>query len=76
VLFPNDPGLGHLKILNKDDIKESTMVLNPNQPGSTQSQLSWIWHGVRTRVEDQLPAPINTDGQPDSSAMIECELFF
>ncbi|KAF9552131.1 hypothetical protein CPC08DRAFT_647294, partial [Agrocybe pediades] len=29
--------------LKKDDVKTSTAVLNPNMPGSTKLQLSWIW---------------------------------
>ncbi|KAG6914907.1 hypothetical protein DXG01_014630 [Tephrocybe rancida] len=29
--------------LEKGDTKSSTTLLNPNEPGSTQLQLSWIW---------------------------------
>lgn len=31
------------QILRKDDLKSSTALLNPNVPGSTRVQLSWIW---------------------------------
>ncbi|KAF9492498.1 hypothetical protein BDN71DRAFT_1396630, partial [Pleurotus eryngii] len=30
--------------LSKADIKSNTYVVNPNQPGSTTLNLSWIWH--------------------------------
>ncbi|KAF9494551.1 hypothetical protein BDN71DRAFT_1590319 [Pleurotus eryngii] len=32
------------KELSKADIKSNTYVVNPNQPGSTTLNLSWIWH--------------------------------
>ena len=35
--------LDKYKILHKDDVKSSTALLNPNEPGSTRIQLSWIW---------------------------------
>ena len=39
-----DPAILHrFKILTVDDIKASTAVINPNQPGSTSLRLSWIW---------------------------------
>ncbi|KAF8057043.1 hypothetical protein FPV67DRAFT_1677798 [Lyophyllum atratum] len=31
------------KILDKDDVKGSTAILDPNIPGSTRQRLSWIW---------------------------------
>ncbi|KAF8816371.1 hypothetical protein BYT27DRAFT_7077488 [Phlegmacium glaucopus] len=36
------------KELTYDDIKVSSAISNPNIPGSSQTQLSWIWttHGV------------------------------
>ena len=30
-------------ILMKEDLKSSTAILKPNQPGSTNLKLSWIW---------------------------------
>ena len=30
-------------ILLKEDVKSSSAILNPNEPGSTRHQLSWIW---------------------------------
>ena len=35
--------LDRFKILLKDHIKSSTALLNPNEPGSSNVQLSWIW---------------------------------
>ena len=31
------------EILTTEDVKASTAVINPNEPGSTQLKLSWIW---------------------------------
>jgi len=31
------------KVLTREDIKCSTALLDPNRPGSTRIQLSWIW---------------------------------
>jgi hypothetical protein len=31
------------QILLKEDVRSSTALLNPNTPGSTRLQLSWIW---------------------------------
>jgi hypothetical protein len=39
--------LDKFRILRKDDIRSSTALLNPNEPGSTRHQLSWIWQTGR-----------------------------
>jgi len=62
------------KELKKEDIKTSTAILDPNTPGSTQVQLSWIWQTVRTRI--LLPcasehAPHDTMPE-DPATVIEC----
>jgi hypothetical protein len=31
------------QVLNIEDIKASTAIVNPNEPGSTQLKLSWLW---------------------------------
>lgn len=36
--------LRQYRVLKKEDLKTSTAILNPNQPGSTSLKLSWIWH--------------------------------
>ncbi|KAF9490989.1 hypothetical protein BDN71DRAFT_1434306 [Pleurotus eryngii] len=40
----DDTILHKFKELSKADIKSNTYVVNPNQPGSTTLNLSWIWH--------------------------------
>lgn len=35
------------RILTKEDLKSSTAILDPNQPGSTTLKLSWIWHSSK-----------------------------
>ncbi|KAF9494656.1 hypothetical protein BDN71DRAFT_1590295 [Pleurotus eryngii] len=40
----DDTILRKFKELSKADIKSNTYVVNPNQPGSTTLNLSWIWH--------------------------------
>ena len=49
--------LDRFKILLKDHIKSSTALLNPNEPGSSNVQLSWIWHlahGLEVTADSQL----------------------
>ena len=36
----------HFKVLTVNDIKASTAIVNPNEPGSTQLKLSWIWQSA------------------------------
>lgn len=36
--------LAQFRILKREDLKASTAILDPNQPGSTSLRLSWIWH--------------------------------
>jgi hypothetical protein len=35
--------LSKYHILLKEDVKSSSAILNPNEPGSSRHQLSWIW---------------------------------
>ena len=39
----DDDTLQKYQILLKEDVRSSTALLNPNMPGSTRLQLSWIW---------------------------------
>ena len=39
--------LRQYRVLTKEDLKSSTAILDPNQPGSTSLRLSWIWHGSK-----------------------------
>jgi hypothetical protein len=36
--------LSQYRVLTREDLKSSTAILDPNQPGSTSLKLSWIWH--------------------------------
>lgn len=42
-----DSILRQYRILTKEDLKSSTAILDPNQPGSTSLKLSWIWHSAK-----------------------------
>ena len=42
-LSPHPETLNRFQILTTDDVKASTAVVNPNEPGSTRLKLSWIW---------------------------------
>ena len=49
--------LHQFKLLTRADVKASTVLLNPNIPGSSSIRLSWIWeHGsvVQTGSSDSL----------------------
>ncbi|KAF9486700.1 hypothetical protein BDN71DRAFT_1342710, partial [Pleurotus eryngii] len=48
--------LRKFKKLSKADIKSNTYVVNPNQPGSTTLNLSWIWHVGRD--DESAPAAL------------------
>jgi hypothetical protein len=39
----SDQDLRRYRQLEKSDLKASTAILNPNMPGSTTSQVAWIW---------------------------------
>jgi hypothetical protein len=39
-------------ILLKEHLKSSTALLNPNEPGSTRLQLSWIWRSAAGGIGD------------------------
>src|SRR5260221_6408862 len=42
-LNADEATLNKFLVLSKDDVKASTAILNPNIPGSSSHQLSWIW---------------------------------
>jgi hypothetical protein len=44
--------LSRYMVLNPDDIVGSTVILNPNQPGSTSIKLSWIWQTSARHIVD------------------------
>ncbi|KAF9489119.1 hypothetical protein BDN71DRAFT_1477323 [Pleurotus eryngii] len=55
-LKADDTILRKFKELSKADIKSNTYVVNPNQPGSTTLNLSWIWHVGRD--DESAPAAL------------------
>jgi len=42
-LGADETTLNKFKVLTRDDVKASTAILDPNIPGSSNIQLSWIW---------------------------------
>lgn len=42
--------LSRLKLLNPEDVGASTAMLNPNAPGSTRINLSWIWRSSARHI--------------------------
>jgi hypothetical protein len=69
--------LSRLQILSQSDIGASTAVVNPNEPGSTRIQLSWIWqtaggHRFGLSNIDNLGPGIDTGA---GDRIIECNCF-
>jgi hypothetical protein len=65
---------GRLRPLSPDDVKASTAIINPNEPGSTRLKLSWIWQtaaGQRLGFATGLDAGVG-DGA-DADAILECK---
>ena len=67
--------LRQYRILSKVDLKSSTAILDPNQPGSTTLKLSWIWHSSKWLLlnDDTFPGADAEAGpdcrtDPDSDA--------
>ena len=46
--------LSRYRILLKEDVRSSTALLNPNEPGSTRMKLSWVW---QTGPDDSESSP-------------------
>jgi hypothetical protein len=55
--------LSKFRVLSKKDVKSSTALLDPNKPGSSTLQLSWIWQ-VESNIE-----------QGSTQALQECVCF-
>ena len=56
-----DPGaIAMFKKLTRQDVKASSAVLNPNEPGSTSLSLSWIWQ-------------ISGNGDQSTASLSECK---
>ena len=73
VVLGADPStLSRLQILSLNDIRASTAIVNPNEPGSSSIKLSWIWQsagGHRFGL-----AGADTGADPDAgNRVLECE---
>lgn len=55
--------LRQFRILKREDLKTSTAILDPNQPGSTKLKLSWIWHSGKWLLMNE-----NTSGLTEPEA--------
>ena len=72
--------LSRFQILNPTDIAASTIVINPNEPGSTRITLSWIWQtssrhilsfsGTSGSTAENITQNENVAGDYDS--LLEC----
>ena len=50
--------LGKYRVLTKEDLKIDTVVVNPNERGQRNYQMSWIW-GVSEPDESESPQWLN-----------------
>jgi len=71
--------INRLQILTIEDVKASTAIVNPNEPGSTQLKLSWIWQTAGGHRWG-LAIGGDTSGQGQSAGpdlnVIECNFIF
>jgi hypothetical protein len=60
--------------LTKGDLNASTAILQPNEPGSTNLHLSWLWHNacVQTGVIANAAATANAN----ASRFWKCKIFY
>jgi hypothetical protein len=66
--------LNKFQLLTTDDIKASTAIVNPNEPGSTRLKLSWIWQSAGSHRWD-MTTGTETGGLAESN-LIECTYSF
>lgn len=62
-------------VLQKDDVKCSTAMLNPNKAGSTKLKLSWIWQSVDRRIMAGLAVDAEM-AATDPATLTECMYLF
>jgi hypothetical protein len=71
-------------VLTRDDVRPSTAILNPNIPGSSTLQLSWIWQTSRWHLfgpdpntdadaEAEAKAKAKADAEAEADAVLECK---
>jgi hypothetical protein len=61
--------------LTKGDLNASTAILQPNEPGSTNLRLSWLWHNARIQTGVVANAAANADAAADAGQFWECKIF-
>jgi len=54
------------RLLTTDDVKASTAIVNPNEPGATQLKLSWIWQASGGHRWGLAPGIIASDAGSDT----------
>jgi hypothetical protein len=56
--------------LTKGDLNASTAILQPNEPGSTNLRLSWLWHNahIQTGVVADAAADANANANANTDA--------
>lgn len=62
--------LGQYQVLTRQDLKSSTAILDPNQPGSTSLKLSWIWHSGKWLLMQEDHSLHQTDAVPTTGPVI------
>ena len=77
VVLGADPStLSRLQILSLNDIRASTAIVNPNEPGSSSIKLSWIWQSAGGHRFGLAGADTGADTGADPDAgnrVLECE---
>lgn len=67
--------LNRFRILTTDDIKASTAIVNPNEPGSTRLKLSWIWQSAGGHRWGLAPGN-DTSNTGSNINVMECKLSY
>jgi hypothetical protein len=70
--------MNRFQTLTIDDVKASTAIVNPNEPGSTRIKLSWIWQsagGHRLGLASGTPGTANGNSVPETN-ILECRYIF
>jgi hypothetical protein len=52
--------------LTKGDLNASTGILQPNEPGSTNLCLSWLWHNAHVQTGVIADAAADADADADA----------
>jgi hypothetical protein len=55
--------------LTTGDLNTSTAILQPNEPGSTNLRLFWLWHNAHVQTG------VVADATADASQFWECKIF-